>query len=193
MKLDHCGLLPSRHLKNCTCWTYFCLSFPTSRIHEKNRFFLLDYGEFKTLMAQESDWLERLEKKLRKPTNSAADAEEISEELNEIENFLDNHPEDRLERIKELAESLTEMKILISSWVEEAQKLDKRWEELRQRAKDRTTLLETAIAEAQEWEYKLIAVQDWLTERDILLSSHLEHELTVDDLPDEHQVSLVFQ
>ena len=144
-------------------------------------------------MAQESDWLERLEKKLRKPTNSAADAEEISEELNEIENFLDNHPEDRLERIKELAESLTEMKILISSWVEEAQKLDKRWEELRQRAKDRTTLLETAIAEAQEWEYKLIAVQDWLTERDILLSSHLEHELTVDDLPDEHQVSLVFQ
>ena len=37
-------------------------------------------------------------------------------------------------------------------------------------------------------EYKLIGVQDWLTERDILLSSHLEHELTVDDLPDECQV-----
>ena len=37
-------------------------------------------------------------------------------------------------------------------------------------------------------EYKLIGVQDWLMERDILLSSHLEHELTVDDLPDECQV-----
>lgn len=49
-------------------------------------------------------------------------------------------------------------------------------------------MLESSIAEAQEWEYKLIAVQDWLTDRDVVLSSHLEHELTVDDLPDESQV-----
>ena len=49
--------------------------------------------------------------------------------------------------------------------------------------------MESSIAEAQEWEYKLIAVQDWLTDRDVVLSSHLEHELTVDDLPDESQVS----
>ncbi len=45
-----------------------------------------------------------------------------------------------------------------------------------------------SIAEAQEWEYKLIEVQDWLAEKDILLTSHLEQELTVDDLPDESQV-----
>ena len=149
---------------------------------------IVDYGEFKTLVAQESDWLERLEKKLRKSTNSAADAEEISEELNEIENFLDNHPEERLLRIRALAQSLMEKGILISAWLEDAQRLEKRWEELQKQAKTRMALLESAIAEAQEWEYKLIAVQDWLTERDILLSSHLEHELTVDDLPDESQV-----
>ena len=46
-----------------------------------------------------------------------------------------------------------------------------------------------SIAEAQEWEYKLIEVQDWLTDKDILLSSHLEQGLTMDDLPDESQVS----
>ncbi len=45
-----------------------------------------------------------------------------------------------------------------------------------------------SIAEAQEWEYKLIEVQDWLAEKDLLLSAHLEQELTVDDLPDETQV-----
>ncbi len=33
-------------------------------------------------------------------------------------------------------------------------------------------------------------VQDWLSEKDMLLTSHLEHELTVDDLPDETQVQL---
>lgn len=35
----------------------------------------------------------------------------------------------------------------------------------------------------------MIEVQDWLTDKDILLTSHLEQELTVDDLPDESQVS----
>ena len=45
-----------------------------------------------------------------------------------------------------------------------------------------------SIAEAQEWELKIIAVQEWLTEQDMLITSHLDHDLTVDDLPDETQV-----
>ena len=45
-----------------------------------------------------------------------------------------------------------------------------------------------SIVEAQEWEYKLIAVQDWLQDRDVVLSSHLEHELTAENLPDLEQV-----
>lgn len=170
-------------------WNLVCK--PVVESYKTMKMASTEYGEFKTLSAQESDWLERLEKKLRKSANSAADAEEISEELNEIENFLDNHPEGRLERIKELAKSLTEKNILISSWLADAQRLEARWDGLSQRARKRTTLLETSIAEAQEWEYKLIAVQDWLTDRDIVLSSHLEHELTVDDLPDESQVRVI--
>ena len=121
-----------------------------------------DYGEFKTLQAQESDWMERLEKKLQKSTNTAADAEEISEELNEIEHFLDNHPQSRLERIKELAHSLATKNIQICHWEKEAEKLVERWTSLKDKAKTRTALLEKSITEAQEWEYKLIAVQDWL-------------------------------
>ena len=50
-----------------------------------------------------------------------------------------------------------------------------------------------SIAEAQKWEYQLIEVQDWLTDKDILLTSHLEQELTVDDLPDESQVGAIVQ
>lgn len=46
-----------------------------------------------------------------------------------------------------------------------------------------------SIAEAQEWEYKLIEVQEWLKDKDILLTSHLEQGLIMDDLPDESQVS----
>jgi hypothetical protein len=50
-----------------------------------------------------------------------------------------------------------------------------------------------SIAEAQEWELKIIAVQEWLTEQDMLITSHLDHDLTVDDLPDETQVRNLFQ
>ena len=40
-----------------------------------------EYGEFRALVAQESDWLDKLDRRLKKSTKSAADAEEISEEL----------------------------------------------------------------------------------------------------------------
>ena len=40
-----------------------------------------EFGDYNALFAQEKDCLERLEKKLNKSINTAADAEEISEEL----------------------------------------------------------------------------------------------------------------
>ena len=149
-----------------------------------------DYGEFKTLVAQEGDWLDRLEKKLRRSSKCAADAEEISEELDDLENCLNNHPEDRVDRLKQLAEGLGEKEILISPVMTEADKLTKRWEELERQARYRIKSLEECIMEAQEWECKILCVQDWLQDKDMLLTSHLEHELTVDDLPDDTQVGL---
>ena len=72
----------------------------------------------------------------------------------------------------------------------EAFKLSERWETLAQKAMERTAILEGSIVEAQEWEYKLIAVQDWLQDRDVVLSSNLEHDLTAESLPDLEQVNL---
>ncbi|XP_011503422.1 PREDICTED: dystrophin-like [Ceratosolen solmsi marchali] len=56
----------------------------TDRIYERYKHFQNashEYGEFRALVAHESDWLDKLEKKLRKSNNNAADAEDISEEL----------------------------------------------------------------------------------------------------------------
>ena len=72
----------------------------------------------------------------------------------------------------------------------EAFKLSERWETLAQKAMERTAILEGSIVEAQEWEYKLIAVQDWLQDRDVVLSSNLEHDLTAESLPDLERVNL---
>ena len=149
-----------------------------------------DYGEFKTLVAQESDWLDRLDKKLRRSSKAAADAEEISEELDDIENCLHNHPEERIERLRLLASGLSDKDILISPIQTEAEKLAQRWEGLERQARDRIRSLEDCIQEAQQWECNILTVQDWLAEKDMLLTSHLEHDLTVEDLADETQVRL---
>ena len=102
-----------------------------------------EYGEFKTLSAQESDWLERLEKRLKKSLqHSAADAEEISEELDDIENFLNNHPEDRLPRLEALAEALKVKGVIIEVVDSDVKRLKARWVELAEKAKHRTDVLE---------------------------------------------------
>ena len=161
---------------------------PVHSSYSKMREATTDYGEFKTLVAQESDWLDRLEKKLRRSSKAAADAEEISEELDDIENCLNNHPEERIARLRLLASGLGEKDILISPVQTEAGKLASRWISLERQARERIRSLEECIMEAQEWECKILCVQDWLAEKDMLLTSHLEHELTVDDLADETQV-----
>jgi hypothetical protein len=46
-----------------------------------------EFGDYNALFAQEKDCLERLEKKLNKSINAAADAEEISEELVSCQSF----------------------------------------------------------------------------------------------------------
>lgn len=56
----------------------------TDRIYERYRHLQNashEYGEFRALVAQESDWLDKLDKRLKRSTETAADAEEISEEL----------------------------------------------------------------------------------------------------------------
>ena len=118
------------------------LTAPVSQQYSKMREATTDYGEFKTLVAQESDWLDRLEKKLRRSSKCAADAEEISEELDDLENCLHNHPADRLHRLKFLGGSLSEKDVLISPVQTETGRLAKRWETLERQAKERIRSLE---------------------------------------------------
>ncbi|XP_059471698.1 dystrophin, isoforms A/C/F/G/H isoform X9 [Neocloeon triangulifer] len=58
-----------------------------------------NYGEFRALVAQERDWLDKLEKRLRKSPKSAADAEEISEELDQGPSSPKNRKSETLETI----------------------------------------------------------------------------------------------
>jgi len=123
-----------------TRWS--CITNPVTEQYTRMKEATSDYGEFKTLVAQESDWLDRLEKKLRRSSKCAADAEEISEELDDLENCLHNHPTDRIQRLKLLSSSLSEKDVLISPVQTETGRLEKRWQSLERQAKSRIKSLE---------------------------------------------------
>ncbi|XP_024870637.1 dystonin-like isoform X2 [Temnothorax curvispinosus] len=63
----------------------------TDRIYKRYRHLQnvsYEYGEFRALVAQESDWLYKLNKRLKKSPKTAADAEEILEELDKIKSIF---------------------------------------------------------------------------------------------------------
>nr|CAD7573370.1 unnamed protein product [Timema californicum] len=143
------------------------------------------------LVAQEMDWLDKLEKKLRKSPKSAADAEEISEELDGLENYIRNHPESRLSKIQEIGRKLVDDAIMPTTIQTDVESITQRWSQLSQQAKDRTVLLEGSIQEAQKSESHILDVQQWVTHVDALLTARVDNDLTADDLPDDDQVQFL--
>ncbi|XP_046669291.1 dystrophin, isoforms A/C/F/G/H-like isoform X2 [Homalodisca vitripennis] len=159
------------------------------------------YGEFRALVAQEMDWLDKLEKRLKKSPKSAADAEEISEELDDLENYIRNHPDARLSRLQELGRTLVNNNMIPQSVQADVESISARWGQLSQQnevvslesivgkqlARDRTVLLEGSVVEAQQLEGQIVLFLDWLSDVEAQLISRLDNDLTAHDLPDDVQ------
>ncbi|XP_066986171.1 dystrophin-like isoform X33 [Macrobrachium rosenbergii] len=128
------------------------------------------YEDFKKYCAEEKDWLDQLQAGLEKSTKSAADAEEISEALDELEIFLHSHNEERLEQIRKLAESLVSENVMADSVQEITQSLTTRFETLNAQATEQQSGLEGRVQEAQAWEREYISVLDYLAQSDLLLT-----------------------
>ncbi|XP_047359609.1 dystrophin-like isoform X11 [Vespa velutina] len=162
----------------------------TDRIYERYRHLqnaTHEYGEFRALVAQESDWLDKLEKRLKKSTKCAADAEEISEELDDLENYIRNHPESRQEKIQEIGKQLIDSNIMTQSIQTDVEALTNRWENLNGQAGQRAKLLEGSVKQAQQSEGRILALQHSLTQVDSVLTARLDCDLTADDLPHDYQ------
>ncbi|CAH1402925.1 unnamed protein product [Nezara viridula] len=141
----------------------------------------------KALVSQETVWLDKLEKRLRKSPKSAADAEEISQDLDDLENFVRNHSESRVDRIEEFGQILIKDHVMESSIQNDMKSVVTRWNHLCQEAKDRANILEKSVEEAQQSETNIAKFQDWLSHVHAQIISRMENDLTSDDLPDDVQ------
>ncbi|XP_017967437.1 dystrophin, isoforms A/C/F/G/H isoform X15 [Drosophila navojoa] len=163
----------------------------TERVYTKTA--LLEHistqlGEFKKFMVSETGYLDRLENKIRNTPENAADAEEIIEELDDLENVLRSHSDEWLDKIQEIGNELIDNEFMADAMRKDIDGIVERWTQLQQQAKKRTELLEVKASEAEQSEKAIVHLESWLTRMDEILSDHLENDVTIEDLPDDFQV-----
>ncbi|CAH0731277.1 unnamed protein product, partial [Brenthis ino] len=119
-------------------------------------------GELRAALAQQAAWLDGLRRRLARPRPARADAEDISDELYDLENYVSNRNEERMNRIEAVGRQLADAHIM-PNWIQaEIDALAQRWETLQQQAAARTRELEAAAREAARCEVSLDNLQQWL-------------------------------
>ncbi|GBL96395.1 Utrophin [Araneus ventricosus] len=154
-------------------------------LSKKYKEIALKYNEFCNLVMRENDWLDRLEKKLKRSPESAADAEEISENLDDLENYLRHHPSDRIPKIQNIGQYLVSNDVLVTPVERDVNLVTRRFEELSRQGRDRQQLLENSIAEAQQCERHILTVQAWISHIDTVLQNRLDNDISSQDVPEE--------
>nr|XP_033805580.1 dystrophin isoform X6 [Geotrypetes seraphini] len=134
----------------------------------------------------ENKWLNDLEQKLKATENIKGGAEEISQALKSLEKFT-HHPEDNRNQIRELAQTLTDGRVLDELINEKLEKFNTRWEELQQEAVRRQKVLEQSIQSAQETDKTLRLIQESLTVIDRQLTAYIADRIDAAKVPQEAQ------
>ncbi|XP_025206146.1 dystrophin, isoforms A/C/F/G/H-like [Melanaphis sacchari] len=153
------------------------------------------HSEFKVLMSQENVWLDKLDKCLKKSIKTiATDAEEISEELDDLENCLRNHPESRVDRLNEIGAILSDHNVMASSIKVDLAKVTSRCKKLTTQAEEKVQRLEESIEQTQKSENCIAEFQQWLETTDQQLTSRIQNDFSPQDLPnDVERLSNEFQ
>jgi len=139
------------------------------KIDVKNQLFaqLSEYiNELRRLLHEETSWLEKLEHKLNTAKLSAADAEELSEELDSIERLLKSRPHQAKERINDISTALIEHNILIQLANSDTKEFLFKWQRVHDEANKKMQQLDQAINDVQNWEKRLLQLQEWIVYMD---------------------------
>lgn len=105
----------------------------------------------------------------------------------DLENYLRNHPDERLSRIQELGKGLVAAGALSIEVRRHVHDITARWNLLSQQAGERAQILEGSAQEATQSESRLQSLQRWLAHVDISLTTRLKRDITAQDLPEDNQ------
>ncbi|XP_069060853.1 dystrophin isoform X1 [Pleurodeles waltl] len=137
-------------------------------------------------LENENKWLEELEAKIKATESVKGGAEEIAEALDSLE-ILMRHPEDNRNQIREMAQTLTDGRVLDELINEKLETFNARREELIQKAVRRQKVLEQSIQSAQEIDKALRLIQESLTIVDRQLTTYAAEKIDATQVPLEAQ------
>ncbi|CAG9138638.1 unnamed protein product [Plutella xylostella] len=145
----------------------------------------LESGELRSWLTREAAWLQGLGRLLARPPR-AADAEEYTTLLTDLESYLARRSSGQWERIEDVARQLIAAQIMPAALQADTRRLRAAWAQLQPQVTERLTLLEAAAAEAHAAESKLDEVRRWLqappTDEAVLASELAAHRQTLTEL-----------
>ncbi|XP_048478276.1 dystrophin, isoforms A/C/F/G/H-like isoform X2 [Plutella xylostella] len=145
----------------------------------------LESGELRSWLTREAAWLQGLGRLLARPPR-AADAEEYTTLLTDLESYLAKRSSGQWERIEDVARQLIAAQIMPAALQADTRRLRAAWAQLQPQVSERLALLEAAAAEAHAAESKLDEVRRWLqappTDEAVLASELAAHRQTLTEL-----------
>ncbi len=105
--------------------------------------------------------------------------------LKSIERFIKSHSQQSKERISELSSLLIEKSILIQLANSETKEFLFRWQLIHDEAAKKLQSLDSAINDVQNWEKRLLELQEWINYMDKYLSTRIDQDIFADDVPDD--------
>ncbi|KAI4901901.1 hypothetical protein NFI96_022255 [Prochilodus magdalenae] len=143
--------------------------------------------ELLAYLEQENAWMDLLEKKLDETENLQAGAEETAKALASLDTMIKEHPEYNRNQIRELAQTLTDGRVLHELIHRKVEDYNIRWDELMQRALQRQQQLKRSLQWAQENDKTLRLIQDSLNTTDRHLTAYLADGIDAAQIPQEAQ------
>ncbi|XP_059157467.1 dystrophin-like isoform X5 [Physella acuta] len=145
------------------------------------------WHEIRKLFDIERDYLQSLEKKVRKSSAASSDAEDISDELNDVENFLANHSTENKRHIQELANHLIDNSIMVDTVRKELEEFLRKYDKLESDARSKIQVLEKSIQRAQTIERQMLEMTQWMGDVSQLLQNRLDADMLAGDVPNENE------
>ncbi|XP_074662175.1 dystrophin-like [Tubulanus polymorphus] len=145
-----------------------------------------EWLEFKNLLSKEVAWVSRVQRILHIHRNSnSVDAEEVSEELDELENLvIHNHTDENKLRMEELVGFLVAKKVMVGTIKKEWESFLNKWNSTNSEGHKRITYLDSTMKTSQNIERQLIEMSQWTNDVALSLREWLDADFLAADFPD---------
>ncbi|XP_061169275.1 dystrophin-like isoform X1 [Saccostrea echinata] len=144
------------------------------------------WKEFSAFLGEETERLNLLERKIKRPRLASSDAEEISEDLDDLEICLQDHTLEKKNRLQKLGQDLMANSIMVDHIKTQLDTYSDRWNILDCQAREKIHNLETSISQAQDTERKILEMTNWMSDIADLLQKRIDADVVAGDVPGEY-------